>query len=266
MLCRFLAVLLLISADAVRLTPKRAGKAHEAKLEVEAKPHPVSLMDLLSSARPSSLLQKLGLSIDPDAAKDEELQVIPAGPTTEKEMKEMAKEARAKLWATLKQLVIYVSFYILAVAAGAYIYKRLWAEPVLNMDKAKDDLGDQEFAHGPWSCLEDMHVCILSFCCMPCRFAATTNATGILGYWAAVALFVVLVDVRVLIQDRVVWLLVYLLGAGICTYYRQKLRSAFNLQNTSADQAKDFFMWACCCCCAVSQEARQVRAAAKLQV
>lgn len=129
------------------------------------------------------------------------------------------------------------------------------------MEKATETFKDQGFAHGPFECHEDMEILAWSCCCGSIRWADTLQATGMLSFWLALAIFMFTVLLEAFTGGVVMWIVVAL----IFTYYRQELRKKFSMKNDGEDQIKDFGMWCCCACCAIAQEARHIKEAPKMK-
>eukprot|EP00440_Ansanella_granifera_P053118 gb/GFBE01057589.1/.p1 GENE.gb/GFBE01057589.1/~~gb/GFBE01057589.1/.p1 ORF type:complete len:294 (+),score=81.43 gb/GFBE01057589.1/:1-882(+) len=222
----------------------------------------------LRALSPSNVALKLGL-IREDPKDDEELQVVSAGgPETQEEEDAMIKQAQQTAWSQVGELIGASAMSLAIAMVGAAIYTFFFAIPeVKNKDQMQSDFEGQDFAHGCCSCYEDPHICFLSFCCMPCRWADTVKAAGVSSYWTAVFTILVLIELPKFLQhfDMTLSMIAWLLSVLVLAYYRVQIRKAFALQNETTDQLKDFLMWGFCCFCATAQEARQVKAAHKLQ-
>jgi len=219
------------------------------------------LTEILRAARPSALLQKIVHEADPKL--DEDLPVVHVGPTTDKEIKELIDKEQDAAWERLQLLVYMMVIYFATIFALAGCYSYLWKDPPMDVEAATPS-DEEDFKFGICNFFEDLHVCCLSFFCLPCRWADTMNASGILGFWAAFTLFIVVAHLRSWAQnfDIVLGLIAWLAAALVFAYYRQQLRKLFSMRNEPLDKAKDVALWACCCCCAAVQEARQVRTGA----
>eukprot|EP00913_Durusdinium_trenchii_P010667 g10007.t1 len=103
---------------------------------------------------------------------------------------------------------------------------------------------------------------------MPFRWADTMKAAGLLGFWTALLLFMLVAHLRAAAQDYgpMMGLAAWLCSTAFFTYYRQQLRALFSIKNDTMDKVKDFTMWCCCCFCAAAQEAREVRDFQKAEV
>ncbi|CAJ1371041.1 unnamed protein product [Effrenium voratum] len=258
---RCVAVLLVAAQGAVigRDTPVQAvpGQAQVPPLTPA-----VRLAELLRQARPSVLLQHL---IKADPREDKDLPVVHVGPTTDADIDKMVKKEQGKAWQSVGTMAMVFVIYIATVVGLAFIYTKLWKDPEIDV-QAEEPV--DHFEHGAFSCLEDMHVCFLALCCMPCRWADTMNAAGLLGFWSALMLFLVVSFFRSWAQeyDPVLGLIAWLAGVAVFVYYRQQLRRVFSIKNDTMDQVKDVGLWMCCCWCAAAQEARQVRQTKKMEV
>lgn len=147
---------------------------------------------------------------------------------------------------------------VLAFAAG-FFYKTHRATPTLELEKARTAFKEQDFVHGPFDCFGDMEVCCWSFWCGAVRWSDSMNAVGVLTFWLALSFLVVAESLSAIPGLLFIWAL----GAMVCTYFRQELRRALDMENENL--CCDLFMWCCCPCCAIAQEARQVKEARKLE-
>jgi len=200
----------------------------------------------------------LRIRYNPD--EDQDLQTVPAAYGSVEELEKAIQEEREKIWTGIAAGL--VSFIILVAAAVgvAYLYKEKVALPELEVEKAKNQFEGQDFKHHFCSCFEDMNVCCCTFWCMACRWADTLNSVGVLSFWVAALLYIVVTQ-----GAQLIGALGWLLSAMFFTYYRQQLRTTLGMVNEREDKVKDFGMWCCCCFCAAVQEARQVKEAAQAQ-
>eukprot|EP00931_Biecheleriopsis_adriatica_P074992 TRINITY_DN48956_c0_g1_i1.p1 TRINITY_DN48956_c0_g1~~TRINITY_DN48956_c0_g1_i1.p1 ORF type:complete len:288 (-),score=65.80 TRINITY_DN48956_c0_g1_i1:45-908(-) len=218
----------------------------------------------LQRASPSQLLQKLGVvsAIDGVASKDVKESSSEEDPDTAfRDIVDKERGSSASLWISIAVNLCLLSFV-------ACLYDTFWGESSIDLDKVEAGQGDRDFEHGCFNCLGDLHICFLSFCCLPCRWADTMRGLGFLSYYTAVAIFILLFILRTLAHDfQSSWpeLVVWLVSTSIFMYYRQQLRISFSLKNETTDKVKDFFLWGCCCFCAAAQEARQVEQVRQLQ-
>jgi len=198
------------------------------------------------------------LRYNPD--EDQELQVVPAAYGSPEELEEAIKAQRAKIWAGIATGLVSFVLFLGIVAGVTYAYKEKVALPELEVEKAKSEFEGQDFKHHFCNCFEDMNVCCCTFWCMACRWADTLNSVGIMSFYLAALLFIVVTQ-----GAQLLGLLGWILAAVFFTYYRQQLRTKLGMVNERENQVKDFGMWCCCCLCAAVQEARQVKEAAKAQ-
>jgi len=181
-------------------------------------------------------------------------------PDAEELQKEVQAE-REKLIAGAAAGGIVSIILWLGLAAGAtYLYKLKVALPELEVEKAKAQFEGQDFKHHFCSCFEDMELCCYSCWCMGCRWADNVNALGLLSFWLALVLFIVLTQFA-----QITGLLGWIVMALVFTYYRQQMRTTLGMVNETEDKVKDFGMWCCCFFCATVQEARQIKEAALAQ-
>eukprot|EP00435_Cladocopium_sp_Y103_P067388 s61_g30.t1 len=188
-----------------------------------------------------------------------DLPVVHVGPTSDEEIDTLVKQERAAAWKAVGMMATVFAVYVALVALLGWCYSKLWSTPV--MSESKPDVEVEDFRHGVFSCFEDMHICALSFCCMPYRWADTMKAAGVMSFWTGVLIFFVVSNLRMWAQDYgpILGLSAWLCSTLIFTYYRQQLRQIFSIKNDTMDKLKDFSLWCCCCCCAAAQEARQVQ-------
>jgi len=163
-------------------------------------------------------------------------------------------------WFTTNQLVLrMITFFV-------EIIPFLIAAAIYNMYRFKMDFhqiasvkSDAGFTFGLFSCFEDVKITLLSWCCMPLRWADTLDKTErsgqapIMRYWAAVFTFIILMALNPLSAGICSLILLFL-----CTYGRQKLRQDNDIKAGGLTIVEDgcTYMW--CGCCAVAQEAREV--------
>ncbi|CAL1141505.1 unnamed protein product [Cladocopium goreaui] len=223
--------------------------------------------NVLHETSPSVLLQKF---VKADPKMDKDLPVVHVGPTSDEEIDTLVKQdlqrtvkrslqERVAAWKTVGMMAAVFAVYVALVALLGWCYTKLWSTPV--MSESKPDVEVEEFRHGVFSCFEDMHICALSFCCMPYRWADTMKAAGVMSFWTGVLIFFVVSNLRMWAQDYgpILGLSAWICSTLIFTYYRQQLRQIFSIKNDTMDKLKDFSLWCCCCCCAAAQEARQVQ-------
>lgn len=173
-----------------------------------------------------------------DPKMDKDLPVVHVGPSSDQEIEHLVKEAQQKAWANVGMLVLVILGYIALVCLLGFLYTKLWADPVLGDIKAKEA---DSFSHGAFSCHEDLHVSLLSFCCMPFRWADTMKAAGLLGFWTALLLFMLVAHLRAAAQDYgpMMGLAAWLCSTAFFTYYRQQLRALFSIKNDTMDKVKN---------------------------
>lgn len=122
----------------------------------------------------------------------------------------------------------------------------------IDMEAAKSQFEDKPFTYGPFSCLDNMEVCLWSFCCPSIKWGDNMQAVGFFGFAAAIAIYLCFQ----LTADLI--LITWLFGALFCAYQRQKMRTLFNMENGSSQGVIDFLLYCWCCCCAIAQEHRQL--------
>mmetsp|Transcript_119089 Transcript_119089/g.167449 ORF Transcript_119089/g.167449 Transcript_119089/m.167449 type:complete len:264 (+) Transcript_119089:75-866(+) len=249
------AVLVLGAVEAAVIGHGEEGRIEAVASEAEAVAMP--LVEVFRETSPSALLQKL--QADPKLDKD--LPVVHVGPTSDQDIDNMVKKERDAAWMSVGIIAASICVYIGLIVLLGWCYTKLWSTPVMPEFKAPADVEVEDFRYGVFSCLEDMHICALSCCCMPYRWADTLQAAGIMSFWSGVLLFFVIYHIRWWAQDYglILGLLAWLCATLVFTYYRQQLREIFSIKNDTMDKVKDFSLWCCCCFCAAAQEARQVQ-------
>ncbi|CAL1164866.1 unnamed protein product [Cladocopium goreaui] len=127
-----------------------------------------------------------------------DLPVVHVGPTSDEEIDTLVKQERVAAWKTVGMMAAVFAVYVALVALLGWCYTKLWSTPV--MSESKPDVEVEEFRHGVFSCFEDMHICALSFCCMPYRWADTMKAAGVMSFWTGVLIFFVVSNLRMWAQ------------------------------------------------------------------
>jgi Cys-rich protein (TIGR01571 family) len=103
-------------------------------------------------------------------------------------------------------------------------------------------------------CFTDPKLCILGCCCPCAMWADTLGRKGLLSYWPAFAIFLILVGLTTYTHGAS---LVIMAAVGI--YFRQRLRQRYQIRNEgSMTVALDILSWCCCSTCAIIQEAREI--------
>jgi Cys-rich protein (TIGR01571 family) len=109
------------------------------------------------------------------------------------------------------------------------------------------------------NCCSDWNTCLWSFFCPCVRWAENQSAVGIVGFWAAVAIILVLCGV-----DAVSGVAAWITIALVQMLFRQLFRRAFKMEGTGTCCSFFKYFLAYCFCgpCTIAQEARHVEAAA----
>lgn len=146
-------------------------------------------------------------------------------------------------------LVALVNIGIAAVCALIYNRYRLRAKhfvapkPVALQQLSQDDMGV-----GLFSCFGDVKLTAFACCCPCLRWADTLDKAGLLKYWAAFTVFIVLVVLSPITFGISGVALIF-----VCFRYRQRLRKKYNVE---PNDGQDLLAYLCCGTCAVVQEAR----------
>mmetsp|Transcript_133947 Transcript_133947/g.317620 ORF Transcript_133947/g.317620 Transcript_133947/m.317620 type:complete len:253 (+) Transcript_133947:79-837(+) len=145
--------------------------------------------------------------------------------------------------------------------AAALAFRRYVPWPELN-EAAMDKEKLSAWSSGPFDCFEDMGVCCWTCFCPAARWAGNMDMAGLLSFWLAFGIFL---SMLLLTQIPFAGLFSFVL-MGILTYYRNKLRVAFGMAgaNECPTVCGDCIFVTCCTCCAISQEARHVEMAARV--
>ena len=170
------AVLVLGAVEAAVIGHGEEGRIEAVASEAEAVAMP--LVEVFRETSPSALLQKL--QADPKLDKD--LPVVHVGPTSDQDIDNMVKKERDAAWMSVGIIAASICVYIGLIVLLGWCYTKLWSTPVMPEFKAPADVEVEDFRYGVFSCLEDMHICALSCCCMPYRWADTLQAAGIMSF------------------------------------------------------------------------------------
>jgi len=146
------------------------------------------------------------------------------------------------------QLIIVLAFALFYSEARFSAYTR-------HREVKAQGVDETHFSFPLYGCLEDRHICLLSFCCPAVRWADTVDKVGLAKYWCAIIVYLALI-----------YLLPFTAGFGliafalVMTAFRGKLRRKFNIESNNLVVIKDLCAFSWCCCCAIAQEARMVEA------
>lgn len=150
---------------------------------------------------------------------------------------------------------IYVLSLCLIWAVFGFIYKRfLSMDPQMSPYGSPDDV-QGEFSTGLFDCCEKPKICLMGWCCLPVLFADTMRLAGLLSFWTALLVCLLLGPVFGLLG--VGWL-----ALGLFLFQkRRQLRREFDMEQDGASCAKDMLAVCCCTCCTVIQEHRHIEKA-----
>jgi len=151
---------------------------------------------------------------------------------------------------------------VLLLSLVAFLYQRYKVD--LNRAlAAKDDFKHElELIDGRWrfgllDCCSDARTTCLVCWCPAIRWADTIRMTGMLGFWTAFAIFMVLG-----VFSELTFGIAHIALLILLIVYRQRMRVLFKLGHGSCGTyIEDFLTYLCCGCCAIVQEARQLEEA-----
>jgi len=137
-------------------------------------------------------------------------------------------------------------------------------------------IGDfQHFKTGPFDIFDDLPLFSFTLQCPCIRWADTLGSVHtrdpneskqpILSFWVAFCVLFLLYHFCHLTGQSSAGICFWLFTAGVSTFFRYKLRKAFDMKNDAETACKDCLLYTCCCCFAMAQEARHVEEARKLQ-
>jgi Cys-rich protein (TIGR01571 family) len=170
-------------------------------------------------------------------------------------------------WQRFGIMLVSILFEMSFILLCACLYNRVRLKTAFPQDKGSD--GADRFAYSLFGCFMDWRICMLSFCCLPLRWADTmdkANSGGrTISYWHGLALVLGfwVVNLTVTSAAQHPFLGSFFTFALYCmhTMFRQRLRRRYEIGAGSLRSiAEDFCAWLCCPCCATAQEARHVEA------
>jgi len=162
-----------------------------------------------------------------------------------------------------RALTNILDFLPVAVLVLAVAFYRRKTKQVVVPDLREDDGEKAEtfesFRDTICHCFSDWNTCLWSFFCPCVRWAENQSAVGTVGFWAAVALILVLCGL-----DAVLGVAAWIAIALVQMLFRQLFRRAFKMEEagTCCSFFKDFLAYCFCGPCTIAQEARHVEAAA----
>lgn len=169
----------------------------------------------------------------------------------------MAKSPSYNFWTRSRQqqqsvlagsLVYLVTGVLIAVFFNKFRAKHFTVEESTDVLPSAGN-----FSFHIFGCFETPKLCALGFFCPFLAWANTLDRRGLLSFWKAFLAFFSLLLLHIY-TEGVSSLLVIALGV----YFRQKLRSSFEIEHrTTQTVAMDTALWLCCQPCAIIQEARE---------
>jgi len=159
---------------------------------------------------------------------------------------------------TIGQMIANMVLTMILFLLVAYLYTKHKPEFVTVGDEKKDSL-DGDFKHGLCNWFETPGLALFTCCCGGVRWADNLRMMGLLAFVYGVVVFVIL---RVSYGSPH-WAssLPYLAFVIVATYYRQKIREAFNMPTDGQTTALDCLKYCFCGCCAIVQDTRQIEEA-----
>lgn len=158
------------------------------------------------------------------------------------------------------EIVLFIVLWAAITVACAYYFHTQRqlpdADPDLSTEAERNRL--TQWSHGLFGCANDPQVFAMACCCPAIRWAHTMELVGIFTFWAGFAIFFSLSVLNAFTAGMVVWLLL----AGFCAYYRQLFRKTFDMESGGLTIGTDCLSYFCCAPCAITQEAMHVDAAA----
>uniref|UniRef100_A0A7S1AJP5 Copper transporter n=1 Tax=Noctiluca scintillans TaxID=2966 RepID=A0A7S1AJP5_NOCSC len=149
------------------------------------------------------------------------------------------------VWWTLSAAV-----HSLIILAFAFVYNRYRITLAFKPGKGAHDQG--KFRFGLFDCFNSSQLCLLGCCCPCLRWPDTVDKVMRWpSYWLLVAVMI-LESVFDGLCHGLLGLLFVLFGC----YMRQRMRSKYQMENTSGIMVLDLLAWCCCTPCAIVQEAR----------
>jgi len=155
-------------------------------------------------------------------------------------------------------VVVPCVIWLTLTAVLSWLYARYKEDPN-DLDGVFRSLENETLSSGSWrfglfECMGDMNLSILACLCPAIRWSDTMRMAGMITFYSAVFMFLVLHSLSVFTLG------ITLLGlACIAARRRQKLRNLFGIEKSSF--AADCCVYMCCMCCAIVQEARQLEMA-----
>lgn len=116
----------------------------------------------------------------------------------------------------------------------------------------------------PGSWLTEKQICLCSCCCPCIRWADTISMLGLMRFWSAFFIFLIISYLHEISGGSLVWWLALVL---LCTYERQQIRKIFGMpRGTFGTIAADCCCYCWCLPCTIAQEARHVEKAVRNSV
>jgi len=173
----------------------------------------------------------------------------------------MVHWARSEVSQPMKEVEIVIPFrrmltsaliWLVLCTLIAYFYKSRREMPKQFDTPEKIDPKD-ELENGHFNCFSDVNICLMSTFCSGIRWADTMGMAGILAFWAAFSMYMVLATLNFIFPAMGFGFILLI----VCVYLRQSLRNKFEVPSfTVVTILQDFLYYCCCPCCAIAQEAR----------
>jgi len=150
-----------------------------------------------------------------------------------------------------------VSWFATILLFG-FFYKRLaFFVPEIDPTKAQDASESfKEWRHELFDCCGHPFFCMIA-CVFPSLVLADSLTKSRLGAFFAI----VIVSGFLIALNFIVLLLPWVAFAMYCTFHRQQLRDAFEMENDSNSMCMDFLLYLFCNPCTLTQDARHIQEA-----
>lgn len=159
---------------------------------------------------------------------------------------------------TAREQLSYVAsslVYIVAATVLAYFYEKHRNTKDIFRPEPRPDIHPKSdnFSFHIFGCCGAPHISVVGCLCPCLRWADTLDRNGLLSFWKAFALFLVL---DFFVGFTCGLSLIGLIAVG--AWFRQKLREKFEIENgTRGSIFTDIALWTFCTPCAIIQEARE---------
>jgi len=167
-------------------------------------------------------------------------------------------ESSSDGWVGLVKFLVLMVIEIIIFIIIGYLYAKYKPDDLI-LDAPRDIKSEElnSFKYGLLQCYQ-LPLFSLFTCCCPCaRWADSTRMFGMLPFIWGMAWWWGFTDPTDVFWTLIGWVVLALVG----TYYRQRMRRLFYMENSNGLCCLDWLGWCCCPCCSIVQEARQVELA-----